>query len=180
MPRLVDAIGSALYILDGIELDLVYGLVDRTTTAEGGSADVKDAFFNIPVPPGDRRATCDKVFETFTASDSLVFGAGPPPLIWGRYAVWMARSAQGLFDFRELLIQLYVDDPLWVTRGTSPQRRRATVILLLFWQGEVGEGQERPEEGSSASAPSLRTGVWPLRSHLRDYRGRHEWRGGGR
>ena len=46
----------------------------------------------------------------------------------------MARSAQGLFDFKELLLQLYVDDPLWVTRGTDAQRRRNTVILLLFWQ----------------------------------------------
>ena len=32
--------------------------------------------------------------------------------------------AQGLFDFRELLLQVYVDDPLWVVRGTPEQRRR--------------------------------------------------------
>ena len=46
----------------------------------------------------------------------------------------MARVAQGLLDFREPLIQLYVDNPFWVIRGTAPQRRRATVIFLLFWQ----------------------------------------------
>ena len=47
---------------------------------------MKGAFLNIPVLPGDRRATCYKVFDTFTASESLVFRAGPSPLIWGRYA----------------------------------------------------------------------------------------------
>ena len=54
LPRLVEAIESALYILDGIELDILYGLIDRTTTAEWGSADVKDAFFNIQIFPSWR------------------------------------------------------------------------------------------------------------------------------
>ena len=121
---------------------------------ELGSTDVKDAFFNIPVLPGDRRATCYKVFERYYASDSLVFGAGPSPLIWGRFAAWMGRAAQGLFDFKELLkellLQIHVDDPVWIVRGTPEERRRATVALLLFWQAfgfpfSWGKGQKGPE-----------------------------------
>ena len=123
----------ALYLVDGIEEDYSYGKVTRGTEAEWGSADVKDAVFNIPVDPRDRRATCYKVFEKCCVSDSLVFGAGPSPLIWGRYAAWMGRAAQGLFDFKELLLQIYVDDPVWIVRGTPEERRRATVALLLFW-----------------------------------------------
>ena len=99
-----------------------------------GSADFKDAFFNIPVRPQDRRVQCYKAFGKFYVSDSLVFGAGPSPLVWGRLAAWLARMAQGLFDFKELLLQLYVDDPIWAVRGDAAARRRRTVVLLLFWE----------------------------------------------
>ena len=47
---------------------------------------------------------------------------------------WAGRAAQGLFDFKELLLQIFVDDPLWIVRGNAAQRRRLVVILLLFWQ----------------------------------------------
>ena len=49
-------------------------------------------------------------------------------------AAWAGRAAQGLFDFRELLLQIFVDDPLWFVRGTAATRRRLVVVLLLFWQ----------------------------------------------
>ena len=105
---------------------------------ELGSADVKDAFLNVPVWPEDRRAQCYKLWDSpqtlYATSDSLVFGAGPSPLIWGRVAAWAARVAQGLFDFSELLLQLYVDDPLWAVRGTPKGRKRLVVVLLVFWQ----------------------------------------------
>ena len=65
-----------------------------------------------------------------------------PVLALARVAAFACRSAQALLgrgsagdegqpDGR---LQLYVDDPLWVTRGIADQRRRNTVILLLFWQ----------------------------------------------
>ena len=96
------------------------------------------------------RATCYQVFEKFFVSDSLVFEAPPSPLIWGRYAAWMGRAAQGLFAFKELLLQIYVDDPIWIARGTPEERRRATVVLLLFWQVfgfpfSWAKGQKGPE-----------------------------------
>ena len=62
----------------------------------------------------------------------------------------MGRAAQGLFDFKELLLQIYDDDPVWIVRGTPEERRRATVAMLLFWQvfgfpfswGKGQKGQE--------------------------------------
>ena len=134
LPRLEDAIEMGLWLLDAVEASIAAG-GPSDDGVEWGSTDVKDAFFNVPVWPADRRVQCYKIREgDYAVSDSLVFGAGPSPLIWGYVAAWLARVAQGLFDFRELLLQLYVDDPLWAVRGTPAERRRRTVVLLLFWQ----------------------------------------------
>ena len=135
LPRMQDAVEMILYLLAAVESDAAAGVPGATEEeVELGSTDVKDAFFNVPVRPEDRRAQCYKAFGKFYVSDSLVFGAGPSPLVWGRVAAWLARMGQGLFDFAELLLQLYVDDPLWACRGTAEARRRLTVVLLLFWE----------------------------------------------
>ena len=134
LPRLIDALEMAIYILEGLEADLVAGLAGVDEACEWGTTDIKDAFLNMPVAPPERRGQCYKIWDQFATSDALVFGAGPSPLIWGRMAAWAGRAAQGLFDFRELLLQIFVDDPLWFVRGTAPTRRRLVVVLLLFWQ----------------------------------------------
>ena len=134
LPRLVDALEMAIYVLEGLESDLIAGLASKDEECEWGTTDIKDAFPNMPVAPPERRAQCYKIWESFATSDSLVFGAGPSPLIWGRMGAWAGRAAQGLFDFHELLLQIFVDDPLWFVRGTKERRRRLVVILLLFWQ----------------------------------------------
>ena len=133
LPRLIDALEMAIYILERLEADLVAGLAGVDEACEWGTTDIKDAFLNMPVAPPERRAQCYKIWDQFATSDALVFGAGPSPLIWGRMAAWAGRAAQGLFDFRELLLQIFVDDPLWFVRGTAAARRRLVVVLLLFW-----------------------------------------------
>ena len=135
LPRLGDAIDSVPYLLEAVEAAVARGdPAALTEEVELGSTDVKDAFPNAPVRPADRRAQCYKAFGKFYVSDALLFGAGPSPPVWGRLAAWLARAAQGLFDFKELLVQLYVDAPLWAVRGSASVRRRRTVVLLLFWE----------------------------------------------
>jgi len=135
LPRLLDAIEMATYLLEGLERAAARGEPGAAEEeVEWGSTDIKDAFLNIPVKPEDRRAQCYKFFGRYYVSDALVFGAGPSPLIWGRMAAWLARTAQGLFDYRELLLQIYVDDPIWAVRGDAATRRHLVVALLLFWQ----------------------------------------------
>jgi hypothetical protein len=163
LPRLIDAIEMALYLLASVEKDVSWGVPGAAEEeVEWGSTDIKDAFLNIPVLPADRRAQCYKAFGAFYVSDSLVFGAGPGPLIWGRLAAWLARAAQGLFDFPELLLQIYVDDPLWAVRGSAAARRRRTVVLLLFWEAMgtpfssgTATSTPRPRPGSAGSVSEL-------------------------
>ena len=72
--------------------------------------------------------------NTYVCFDTVVFGGGGSPLIWGRAAAWLARSGQSLFEFWELLIELYVDDPHFSILGEQNKRRRLGMILFLWWQ----------------------------------------------
>ena len=88
----------AIYLLEGLEADLIAGLAGLDGESEWGTTDIKDAFLNMPVAPRERRAQCYKIWERYATSDSLVFGAGPSPLIWGRMAAWAGRAAMREFS----------------------------------------------------------------------------------
>ena len=131
LPRLQDAVEMILFLLHGLEEEQSAGGAQGASVVVG-FADIKDAFLNVPVLPSERRAQCYRIWDKWATSDSLVFGAGPSPLLWGRVAAWAARTAQGLFDFNELPLQLYVDDPLWAVKGTPEQEQRHCVTPDLF------------------------------------------------
>jgi hypothetical protein len=79
--------------------------------------DIADAFNNIPVRPDERRFTCASIGGKFIVFDSLVFGSGSSPTVWGRFAAWLGRSIVAICDEWRLRAQVYVDDPLLVVRG---------------------------------------------------------------
>ena len=79
--------------------------------------DISDAFNNVPVAHAEKRFLCAAIKNKFVVFDSLVFGSGSSPTIWGRYAALLGRSLAALFDPTELRIQIYVDDPLLLARG---------------------------------------------------------------
>ena len=58
IPRLLDAPGMAIYVLEGLESDLIAGLASLDEEGEWGTTDIKDAFLNMPVTPLGRRAQC--------------------------------------------------------------------------------------------------------------------------
>ena len=64
----------------------------------------------------------------------MVFGGGGSPLIWGRAAALLGRSGQSLFVTSELIVEIYVDDPWILLRGSPEVRKRNAVILFLWWQ----------------------------------------------
>ena len=67
--------------------------------------------------------------------DTLVFGAGSSPTIWGRYAAWLGRSATAITP--RAGVQIYVDDPAFVLSGTL-EKASWDLTVLLLWFAIVG------------------------------------------
>ena len=67
--------------------------------------------------------------------DTLVFGAGSSPTLWGRYAAWLGRSASAVMP--RASVQIYVDDPAFVLSGTLEEASRDLTVLLM-WFAIVG------------------------------------------
>ena len=123
LPRLRDIIANALWLLSMAENP---GQVEQVVT------DFSDAFHTIPVCEDERPLQVARGGgNTYVCFDTVVFGGGGSPLIWGRAAAWLARSGQSLFEFWELLIELYVDDPHFSILGEQHKRRRLGMILFL-------------------------------------------------
>ena len=125
--------------------------------------DFKDAFMSIPLDKSERRFNCARAgFEvnrkrdakyqnepakgTFVVWQVLGFGGRPNPLIFSRAAGFAARCAQAVLgpearEARDPLaqmvgygrLQLYVDDPTLVVRGTPEQRATAFDVVILLW-----------------------------------------------
>jgi hypothetical protein len=141
LPRLSDAIEDALAVL-------------RARQAPGEEAewlvvDVANAFFNVPLSPLEWRYHCCRLGDRAVVFTCLLFGAGSSPGIWGRYAAWIGRSTAACFSDTELRMQVFVDDPLAIARGSLSDRTlRFTMALLwiciagfpLSWpKGKVGQ-----------------------------------------
>ena len=125
--------------------------------------DFKDAFMSIPLDANERRFNCARAgFEIertrpakyhdepakgkFVVWQVLGFGGRPNPLVFSRAAGFAARCAQALLgpesrDARDAVaqmigygrLQLYVDDPTLVVRGTPSQREASFDVVVLLW-----------------------------------------------
>lgn len=109
----------------------------RLSRANGGKLeflviDIEDAFHNIPVHASEKRFTAARFEDTYVIFDSLVFGSGSSPTIWGRYSAWLGRSTAAIFCDGDLIVEIYVDDPLYITVGTKEARCRNLTIALLW------------------------------------------------
>jgi hypothetical protein len=97
-------------------------------------SDFSDAFHSMGVMEDERmHQIVAGMFGAFYIYESVVFGGGGSPLIWGRGAAFLGRSGQSLFRPCELCMELFVDDPLTAWAGTRAIRRRNMVVLLLWW-----------------------------------------------
>ena len=96
--------------------------------------DWEDAFHTMGVLPNEFQHQVVKGFDgEYLGYETVLFGGAGSPGVWGRAAALLGRSGQSLFDAAEARIQVYVDDPWTVWRGTAEQRERNRVILLLWW-----------------------------------------------
>ena len=64
--------------------------------------------------------------------DTLVFGSGSSPTLWGRYMAWLGRSSSAISPTTGL--QIYVDDPAMVLTGWKEAAIRELTNLLLWFR----------------------------------------------
>ena len=98
------------------------------------TADFTDAFLNLPIAPEEKQhAIIMESTDQYCAYRGVPFGLATAPLVWGRAAAWLARAAQALHPPDQHRLQIYVDDPAGVVRGTSKERDRIISKTLILW-----------------------------------------------
>ena len=134
LPRLTDAVNDVLAMLSSkLDGEFVEQLV----------ADVTDAFWLIPLSPEERR-----FFVAWFEGRYLVFqrtaqGSRGAPLTFCTVMAVVARLLQSLLlrdhlarrsHRQDARLQIYIDDPWSVARGTKSQINRLFSIILLTWE----------------------------------------------
>jgi hypothetical protein len=126
LPRLCDAVADLLSLLE------LPG--DGDNGVEMMVSDFADAFHSMGVHPSERKhQVLAGVDGDFVVYETVVFGGGGSPLVWGRAAAFLSRSGQSMFEEGEMKLELFVDDPWSAWRGTKTMRERNMVTLLLWW-----------------------------------------------
>ena len=127
LPRICDALEAALSLLELAQSN-------AEDDVEMMVSDFADAFHSMGVHPSERRhqvvAGMDGQYHIY---ETVVFGGGGSPLIWGRGAAFLSRSGQALFDSATMRLETFVDDPWSVWRGNTATRHKNMAILLLWW-----------------------------------------------
>ena len=105
------------------------------------AVDIRDAFMNIPSGQDKRYTVAARPKPghedqmELIIFDTLVFGAGSSPTLWGRYAAWLGRSCASIMP--RASTQIYVDDPAFVLAGTL-ETASEDLTTLLLWFNVVG------------------------------------------
>ena len=127
LPRLKD------FVLDVLELlDTAYANNEEVRML---IADVEDAFHTLGIRKDERKFQIVRGLDgEFIGYETVLFGGGASPGVWGRGAAYLGRSGQSLFDEKELRVEVFVDDPAIVARGSSETEcSRRMTVLLLWW-----------------------------------------------
>ena len=113
LPRLKDAVEDALTLL---EVAAPHEQIEFMTL------DFSDAFKQLPVLHNEKKYLSGQALGGFFVYHKVLFGIKTGPLVWGRVAALVARATQSLLDVDRARLQIFVDDPLLVMRGTAHER----------------------------------------------------------
>jgi len=106
---------------------------DEDVDVEFWVADIVDAYWNVPIEPKERRFFCCKLRGHIYIFLRATQGSRGGPLLWARTKAMSARCAQATCSVRTTRINVYVDDPIIVTRGSAEYRRCTITKVLLVW-----------------------------------------------
>ena len=132
LPRVSDAVHSALAMLADLRQD------EEVTML---ITDVVDAFWLVPLRKVEQRFFCAKLCGKFYAFLRTAQGSRGAPLTFSTVIGLGGRLVQSLLagpcvgrlSLHEARMQIYVDDPLTVIRGTEDRTKRLAVISILGW-----------------------------------------------
>jgi len=122
LPRLNEPVSDALHFAadrsseEGIEFAVI---------------DIKDAFHLIWLAWEEQKYQATFAFGVWYIYLVLIFGSRSAPTIWGRYAAWLGRFLTAVSNRQRVRTHIYVDDPLFILKGTRKQRDHDLAIVLL-------------------------------------------------
>ena len=149
LPRLLDAIKLIKEIRKRVT-----PVSDSNVDAELELAlvDVSDAFTVLPVAPEELKHTLapSTVEGEMLVFQALLFGYKVAPLLYSRFASWLARLLQAGVRLDKGGHEVYLDDALWVLCG-SLKARSTTLSYVLNTMGALGV-KVALKKGSRASS----------------------------
>ena len=135
LPRLMDVVGDVVSMATSAPVTPQRVDQQEQEIIDLMGLDFADAFHSMGI---DVRELPYQVFrvpgkDTYAGYVTVVFGGGGAGYVWSRGGALMGRSGQALFRPEEARIEIYVDDPLTIWRGTRSRIRLLKVRLLLWW-----------------------------------------------
>ena len=124
LPRLRDVVSDVLDLLESKKVG------EQVMIA---TLDFSDAFKHLQVRRTEQRFLAGQAKEGFFVYKTVLFGVKTGPLVWGRMAGLIARSTQALFSDDSYRLQVFVDDPIIVAKGTSEEIKRMVDLTLIWW-----------------------------------------------
>ena len=101
-------------------------------STEFALVDVADAFTLLPVAPAEWKHTMTPGLrdDQVLIFQALLFGYKVAPLLYSRFASFLARLLQAAMEDSEAAHEVYLDDSLWCLRGSL--RRRSLMLAFIL------------------------------------------------
>ena len=132
LPRVMDAVNDILSLMASLRPgEEIVQVV----------ADIVDAFWLIPLHPLERRFFCAKLGGKFLVFNRTAQGSRTAPLTFASIMSFAARLVQSLLSrdhinehaWQDGRLEIYVDDPWAVFKGTPEEIKQLAATVLIGW-----------------------------------------------
>ena len=96
-------------------------------------ADIEDAYWNVPISRKERKYFCCQLRKKFFVFLRATQGSRGGPLLWARVMALAARFGQATCNMLCTRINVYVDDPIIIAKGSAQTRQLGVAKILLVW-----------------------------------------------
>ena len=106
---------------------------DGGTDVELTVADIEDAYWNVPIAPQERKYFACQLRGRFFIFLRATQGSRGGPLLWARVMAFSARFGQATCSAKAARVNVYVDDPIILSKGSSAVRQLSVAKILIVW-----------------------------------------------